>query len=71
MINSESDFIDELITVIEMEYGEEVARIVKLKESLGAYHMTIIFKDYCLLEAKIKVCEFCDMPSVRIQGNYY
>lgn len=72
MINPyDSDFMDELITVIEMEYGQEIERIAKMKEILGTYHMTIIFKDYCILEAKIKLCDYCEMPSLRIQGNYY
>lgn len=64
-------FIDEILTAIETEYGEQVERIAKVKEINGVFHMTIIFVDYCILEAKIQTCEFCDMPSIRIQGKYY
>lgn len=65
------EIIDEIIDTVSAEYGKEVQRIAKINDVGGVFHMTFIFTDYCILEAKIKVCDFCDIPSIRIQGNYF
>ena len=65
------DFADEMIEAIEKEYGQPIERIAKFDEHDGFFKISIIFIDYRLLEAKIKILNFLDMPSIQIQGYYY
>lgn len=65
------EIIDEIIDAVSEKYGQEIARIAKVEEINGIFHMTIVFVDYRIMEAQIKVCDFCDIPSIRIQGNYF
>jgi hypothetical protein len=65
------DFADEMIEAIEKEYGQPIERIAKFNEYDGFFKISIIFVDYRLLEAKVKVLSYLDMPSIQIQGYYY
>jgi hypothetical protein len=68
---NEVDFADEMIDAIEKEYGTQIERIAKFEEHIGFFRISIIFQDYRLLEAKIKVIDFCGMPSIQISGYYF
>ena len=65
------DFADEMIEAIETEYGGQIERIAKFSDLGPYFKISIIFQDYRLLEAKIKVTDFCGMPSIHIEGFYY
>lgn len=70
-IYDQVDFAEEMIDAIEKEYGQPIERIAKFAEYDGFFKISIIFVDYRLLEAKIKVCHIFDSPSIQIQGYYY
>lgn len=67
------DFADEMIRQIEKDYGRSVARIPFFEnaEEPNCFDIKIIFTDFKLLEAKIRVVPFFDMPSIQIKGTYY
>jgi hypothetical protein len=65
------DFADEMIEAIEKEYGQPIERIAKFDQYDDFFKISIIFIDYRLLEAKIKILNFLDLPSIQIQGYYY
>jgi hypothetical protein len=65
------DFADEMIEAIEKEYGTPIERIAKFDEHFGFFKISVIFQDYRLLEAKIKVVDFCGLPSIQISGHYF
>lgn len=67
----EADIVDEILEAIESEYGMRIERLVKLDDFEDGFKMTIIFADYRLLEAKVKVKTSYQTPSVVIQGTYY
>jgi len=70
-IHDQVDFADEMIDAIEKEYGQPIERIAKFDRQGGVIKISIIFIDYRLLEAKIKVLNYLGMPSIEIQGYYY
>lgn len=66
------DFADQIIRTIEDEYGRSVVRIPHFKQvDFNSFDIKLIFSDFRLLEAKIKVVPFYDMPSIQIQGTFY
>ena len=67
----EADIVDEILEAIESEYVMRIERLVKLDDFEDGFKMTIIFADYRLLEAKVKVKTSYQTPSVVIQGTYY
>ena len=67
----EADIVDEILEAIETEYGRKIERVVKLDDIEEGFKITIIFSDYRLLEAKVKVKTIYTAPSVVIQGTYY
>jgi hypothetical protein len=70
-----SDFFDVMIAEMEKEYGRSVARIAKLKRtSYFSFEVSIIFSDFCLLEAEVNVSSIdpYDLePVVTIRGEYH
>jgi len=70
-IHDQVDFADEMIDAIEKEYGQPIERIAKFDRQGGIIKFSIIFIDYRLLEAKIKVLNYLGMPSIEIHGYYY
>ena len=67
----EIDFADEMIEAIETEYGGQIERIAKFSDLGPYFKISIIFQDYRLLEAKIKVSDFCGVPCINVEGFYY
>jgi hypothetical protein len=67
----EIDFAEEMIDAIETKYGRPIERIAKFSDLGPYFKISIIFQDYCLLEAKIKVSDFSGVPSIHIEGFYY
>jgi hypothetical protein len=66
------DFADQMLEAIQNDYGRQIMRIPKFKQvSRLGFKITIIFTDYRLLEANIKVVNLLDMPSITIEGVYY
>jgi hypothetical protein len=66
------DFADQMLDAIQKDYGRKIMRIPKFKQvSKLGFKITIIFTDYRLLEANIKVVNLLDMPSITIEGIYY
>ena len=66
------DYAAEMLKAIETNYGQQVQRIVKYRE-LGnsVLLLTIIFADYRMLEAKVKVETILGEPGITIEGTYY
>jgi hypothetical protein len=70
----EQDFADEMIKAIEEDYGRQIARIAYFERNRfdpNIFSVKIIFMDFKLLEAEIKVLPFFDMPSIQVEGIYY
>jgi hypothetical protein len=65
------NFADEIFEAIETEYGQPIERVARFTEHDGHFNISIIFVDYRLLEAKIKVIKFFGEPSIQIHGFYY
>lgn len=67
-----ADFADDLLRAIEKDYGRSIAKIPKF-ERIGKreFLISIIFTDFRLLEAEIKVHEIYGLPAVKIEGKYY
>ena len=61
----------EMLDAIETEYGKPIARVVKFEDYGDAYYFTIIFEDYTLLEAQVKITHFFTNPSITIEGKYF
>lgn len=70
-----SDFADEMIRHIENDYGRSIARIADFEKAKEphTFDIKIVFTDFRLLEAKIKVLpiSFFEQPSIQIIGTYY
>lgn len=67
----ERELIDDILTIIEDEYGQSVERIARLNKEWNSFTMTLIFEDYMLLDA---VCTFtgaADMTTIHIEGYYF
>jgi hypothetical protein len=67
------DFADEFIRHIENDYGRSVARIADFKRTgLNTFDLKIIFSDFRLLEAEMRVVpQMFDFPCIQIHGIYY
>lgn len=69
-----ADFADVLIDAIEKDYGRSISRIPKFKqEEKYCYSISIIFTDFCLLEAEIYIVTAYPgaAPHIEIHGMYY
>lgn len=67
-----SDVTDEIIRAIEKDYGRSVARIPYFHRSFDqSFDIKIVFTDFGLLEANIKVTLSEGIPTIEIQGVYY
>lgn len=68
-----SDLADEMIRYIEKDYGRSVARIVDFNRTgLNTFKLKIIFSDFGLLDADLKVVPLMDgCPSIQVSGTYY
>jgi hypothetical protein len=65
------DFADDLLLAIEKDYGRSIMKIPKFKRiGKTQFLITIIFSDYKLLEAEIKVVDMFGMPTIKIEGVY-
>lgn len=67
-----NDYAAEMIAAIETSYGSSVQRIVKYHE-LGnnVLQLTLVFTDYRILEAKVRVETILGEPGITIEGTYY
>lgn len=67
----EPNYATEIFEQIENEYGQKIERIIKFKEKNDIFFMTIIFSDYRMLEAMIKIETLYRMPAIRIEGKIF
>jgi hypothetical protein len=69
------DLAEEMMRHIEKDYGRSIARIAFFKKAIEPYtfDIKIIFTDFRLLEAKIKVVPYSyfEVPAIEIHGIYY
>lgn len=66
------DFVETMIAALEDDYQCEVQRVARLKQiSRCDFSVSLIFTDYRLLEAEIKVVTKYGMPALEINGTYY
>jgi hypothetical protein len=68
---NEYDFAYDIMQAIEAEYGKKIKRIAHFEETVNHFNMLIVFDDYKILDARLKVQLFFDMPSIQIEGQYY
>lgn len=67
-----NDLAEDLIKIIEKDYGRTVYRIPKFARThLHGFKMTCIFTDYTLLEADIIISPVNDIPTIEIHGKYF
>ena len=65
------DFADDLLLAIEKDYGRSIMKIPKFKRvGKTTFLISIVFSDFRLLEAEIKVVEIYGMPTIKIEGVY-
>lgn len=65
------DFADDVIRAIEKDYGRSVVRIPKFKrKSAYSFYITLVFTDFCILEAEIKIVGDPLIPTLLIEGVY-
>lgn len=68
----DEDIADEVLRAIEKDYGRSIARIPYF-ERVGfcTFEIKVVFTDFKILEAKIKIVPFMDdMATVRVEGIY-
>jgi hypothetical protein len=65
------EIVEEVLNVLENNYGAQIERIVKCDEYKDHFVFTVIFTDYTLLEAKVHIQRTFNMPSINIEGIYY
>jgi hypothetical protein len=65
------DFANDIMQAIEAEYGKTIKRIARFEEKGDHFYLLIVFDDYKILDARLKVQLFFDMPSIQIEGHYY
>lgn len=66
------DFVDEMLEAIEKDYGRSIQRIAKFNQiSKYAFQISIVFSDFRLLEADLKIVEMYGLPSIEIHGIYF
>lgn len=70
-----ADFADEMLRAIEKDYGRSIMRIPKFNKSSyeqHAFKMSIIFTDFKLLEAEVRIVyDHIFDPYIEIKGIYY
>jgi hypothetical protein len=68
-------FFEVMVAELEKEYGRSVVRIAKLQRtSYFSFDISVIFSDFCLLEAEVNVMSddpFSLEPVVTIRGEYH
>lgn len=66
------DLVESIIAALEEDYNCEVQRVARMNQ-LSKFHFTVslIFTDYRLLEAEIKVITKYGLPALEICGVYY
>lgn len=69
----QKEIVDELIKVIEAEYGKSVVRIAYLEPTDDPYlfDLKLIFTDFVLLDGYIVIHPMEDIATIRIVGTYY
>lgn len=67
----ENEFVDHLLFEIEQHHGGKIQRIVKCEELIGSFKISLIFEDYTLLEARVRVHTTFDTPTLQVHGTYY
>lgn len=65
------EIFDELLGAIEKDHGAPIEQIVKCEEKAGSFEFTIIFEDYTLLEARLKIYNVLGTKTVQVEGTYY
>lgn len=66
------DFVEEMIAALEQDYQCSVQRVARMERiSQFTFTVSIIFTDYRLLEAEIKVVTRYGLPALEIHGVYY
>jgi hypothetical protein len=62
---------DEVLGAIEKDHGAPIEKIVKCEEQSNSFDFTIIFEDYTLLEARLKIHDVLGTKTVQVSGTYY
>jgi hypothetical protein len=62
---------DEVLGAIEKDHGAQIEKIVKCEEQSNSFDFMIIFEDYCLLEARLKIHDVLGTKTVQVSGTYY
>jgi hypothetical protein len=65
------DLCEDILTTIEEEYGAKIQRVINLQDYGDYFTFCIIFSDYRLLEASVKIRRFLDDATVKIEGKIY
>jgi hypothetical protein len=66
------DYAAEIFKAVEGNYGKQIKRIVKFEEyGKHGFKLNIIFTDYRILEAKVKVETVLGEPCITLEGTYY
>jgi hypothetical protein len=67
------EIADEVLRKIEKDYGRTIARIPffeRAKEP-NTFDIKVVFSDFRLLEAKIRVIPLFDLATIQVEGIYY
>lgn len=66
------DFADDMLRAIENDYGRSIMKIPKFRRiHTDSFLITIIFSDYTLLEAEVRVVDLYGLPAIKVEGKYF
>ena len=68
------DIADEIITVIERDYGRSIQRVSKFERSSiirNAFDILAVFSDYRILEGQVLLKEEMGHLVIKVDGIYY
>jgi hypothetical protein len=68
------DIADEVLRKIENDYGRSIARIPFFERAIeepNTFDIKVVFSDFRLLEAKIRVIPLFDLATIQVDGIYY
>lgn len=68
----DTNIADKVIRAIEKDYGRSIVKIPKFeRKTPHVFTLTIVFSDFTILEAEIKIVNTGFDPTIIIQGSYY
>jgi hypothetical protein len=67
----ENEIVDHLLFEIEQHHGGKIQRIIKCEELLGSFKLSLIFDDYTYLEARVRITNAFNAPTLQVHGTYY